>query len=100
MRGNHILGRQDYIEPPPMTVCERSEVDAVEVVQKQGTTTWWVVLRDGQEIGFVTTRMAGQAFRTPGMVEWAYVANDWNESDPKHGKAVLALLRHLITCID
>lgn len=96
MRGNHrFLGRQDYVEPPPMSAEERAEVDSVQVALKQGMTTWWSVIRDGQEIGFVTTRASGQSFRTPEMTEWVHVANDWSRSNPKHGLAVLALLRHL-----
>ena len=67
----------------------------VKVIPMEGRKTWNIVLRDGQEIGYVTTRMSGQSFRTHDMIDWLFAAGDWNRNDPPHGHAVLALLQYL-----
>jgi hypothetical protein len=43
-------------------------------------------------VGYVSTRAAGQVYRTPDMDGWAFAAADWNRSEPQQGHAILALL--------
>lgn len=94
MRGNHsFLGRQDYTEPKPLAAAELLALQAVHVMPTAGRTTWNTVLLDGSVIGYVTTRLSGQYYRTPDMREWMFAASDWNSTDPQHGQAIFALLK-------
>lgn len=99
MRGNHRLwGRDDYTEPLPMSPEDIDKVNAVNVAPKgDGYKTWFSVFKENKLIGYVTTRCGGQAFRTPNMDSWTWAASTWNNSDPKHGRAILALLREVDT---
>lgn len=93
MRGNHrVWGRQDYTEPPPISPSDRARVAECDVVRVEGMNTWHSVHRNGQLIGYVATRFAGQIFRTVEMEDWMYAIGDWNRSDPPHAHAVLAVI--------
>lgn len=94
MRGNpRFYGRNDCTEPAPMTLSEWLAVDAVSVALKPGAKTVFSVFQDDQEIGFVTTRLAGQYFKMRDTDGWLFVANEWNQNDPAHGRAILALIQ-------
>lgn len=96
MRGNHrIWGRQDYVEPDRLGDTELAAVAACTVSPHPGTKTWHAVHRDGGLIGYVSTRLGGQFYRTPHMEDWMFVVSDWNRADPKHAHAVLRLVRHV-----
>lgn len=94
MRGNHLhLGRQDYVEPPPLSALERTVVASVTISRVTGKKTWHAVHRCERLLGFVSTRMHGQYFRTPHMRSWRLAQDDWHCADPPHARAILALLR-------
>lgn len=96
MRGNHrIWGRQDYVEPAPLSAEKREVVAFCAVTLVAGRSTWWAVHLAGLFLGFVSTRAAGQTYRTPGGDDWLFAAGDWNRSDPPHAHAILALLDHI-----
>lgn len=97
MRGNHIvLGRQDYIEPPPLSAEALARVTKCSVAPRRPDRTklhnWHEVRIDGVRAGFVKTGLGGQSFRTPDMDDWFPVAGDWNHDDPPHAHAILGLL--------
>jgi hypothetical protein len=93
MRGNHLYwGRQDYREPEPMTAERRDIVAECDVSLVADRKTWWSVHLAGVLVGYVSTRAAGQVYRTPNMDDWMFAASDWNRSDPQHAHAILALL--------
>jgi hypothetical protein len=96
MRGNHIcLGRQDYTEPDPISAADRAAVACCQIGCVEGKKTWYVVRRDGNLLGYVSTRMGGQVFRDPETDDWSFAANDWARTEPPHARAVLALIRHI-----
>ena len=92
-----MWGRDDYTEPIPMSPNDVNKINALRVVPTDGYKTWFSVFRESKLIGYVTTRHGGQAFRTQHMDSWDWVASAWNSSDPKHGHAILALLRDIDT---
>lgn len=95
MRGNHrVWGRQDYTEPAPLTPPARQLVGRVQLRIREGFKTWYEVVLDGEVIGYVTTRMCGQLWRTHDMDDWQFAASDWNRADPPHSLAIIALLQH------
>lgn len=94
MRGNHrVWGRQDYTEPAPLTPPARQLVGRVQLRIREGFKTWREVVLDGEVIGYVTTRLCGQLWRTCDMANWQFAASDWNRADPPHSLAILALLQ-------
>lgn len=100
MRGNpRFWGRQDYVEPAPLSSHAVARIHACAVrprwPDRPQMHRWHEVLDQGQLLGYVTTRLGGQYYRTPKMDEWFWVADDWNRGDPVHGKAILQLLDHL-----
>jgi len=96
MRGNHVhLGRQDYVEPEAMSDVDRRAVAAIEVLPVAGKKTWFAAHRDGELLGFVTTRIGGQYMRQPSDADWCLAAIDWNRSDPRHGHALMALIARI-----
>jgi hypothetical protein len=96
VRGNHrFWGRQDYTEPAPLPNEQHQQVASVTVVPVDGKKTWRAVIRGECLVGYVTTRIAGQYYRTPTMTDWLFVVGDWNRADPPHGHAIAALLRHV-----
>lgn len=100
MRGNHrIWGRQDYVEPAPLPPEALERVASCVITPRypdRVTPNAWHEVRVGGElIGFVTTRLAGQSFRTPVMEDWFLVSWDWNRADPLHAHAILRLLDHV-----
>jgi hypothetical protein len=97
MRGNHrIWGRQDYVEPQPISIDDRDKIASCVVTPRFSDRTnpnnWHEVRVNGVLIGFVKTSIDGQCFRTPGMEFWLTAAMDWNRSDPHHSYAILRLL--------
>ncbi len=99
MRGNFLfLGRNDYEEPAPLDGPDLTRVQAVEIQPIEGNKTWRSAVLNGQHIGFVTSRMHGQYFRTKDMDSWMPVPSDCNRKDPEHAQAVLGLLNHIANC--
>lgn len=97
MRGNHRLwGRQDYCEPPALNPAALAGVRLCTVrprwADRAQRHNWHEVRLDGQLLGYVTTRMAGQFWRTEDMDGWIPAASDWNRTDPDHAHAILRLL--------
>lgn len=93
MRGNHVIwGRQDYVEPPPLPSESLRRISDCHVRLKEGTKTWHEVWIGGKLIGYVTSRLAGQSFRTLEMDSWMPVVSTSNRQDPKHAQAILGLL--------
>lgn len=93
MRGNHrLIGRNDYTPPPALTEAQCQWIASVEVEPTFGRKTWFTVTRGGELLGYVTTRIYGQEFRTPDLEGWLFACSDWNQSDPPHGRAIIRLL--------
>lgn len=94
MRGNHrIWGRQDYTPPPALTPLELERISTVTIRPREGTTTWfegWSA--EGLLLGYVSSRMSGQAFRRPWHDLWIPANVDSRPEDPRHARAILALL--------
>ena len=93
MRGNHrIWGRDDYTSPPAMTPEEVAIVRQCAVAPIEGLRLYRQVSIDGQLVGQVKSYAFGQFYRHHNDSEWRFVCGDWNSADPKHGRAILALL--------
>ncbi len=97
MRGNHrVWGRQDYVEPSALSPGSFSRVRTCLVKPRDpNRANPWnshEVYSDGILIGYVTTRLSGQQYRTKNMDYWLFAANDWNQDDPPHAHAILKLL--------
>jgi hypothetical protein len=78
-----------------MLPADRQAVESTQVRLRDGFKTWFEVIRNGEVIGYVTTRHGGQLWRSSPMADWQFAASDWNRGDPAHGHAVLALLKHV-----
>lgn len=97
MRGNHrLLGPQDYTEPPPLATAALARIATCSITPRtpgrEKPHNWHEVRIGGALVGFVTTRLVGQCYRTPEMSDWFLAAGDWNRADPPHGHAVSQLL--------
>lgn len=97
MRGNHRLwGRQDYVEPLPLPPELAARVAACAVTPRSPDRAerwnWHEVRLDGKLLGYVTTRLEGQQFRTADMEFWCPVQEESNLADLPHARAILHLL--------
>lgn len=96
MRGNHrIIGRDDYVRPPALTLDQLQRVLTITVVPKDGLKTWHEARSGGAIVGYVTTRLGGQSYRLPNQENWCFAANDWCDGEPPHARAILALLTEI-----
>jgi hypothetical protein len=96
-RGDHrIWGRQDYDEPPPLPPELATRVASCAVTPRRADRTecwnWHEVRLDGKLIGYVTTRLEGQQFRTADMEFWCPVQDKSSPADLPHARAILHLL--------
>jgi len=93
MRGNHrLIGREDFPHIDALGEASLAKIRDLTISLAPGKKTWYEVKRDGVFIGYVTTRMDGQSFRTADMDFWCPATNFFHEADPKHGRALLALV--------
>ncbi len=97
MRGNHQqLGRRDYAEPARLSDSDLSLIAQCRIspIAANSRALWRTheVIRGGQVIGYVTTRLEGQLYKAAKNKKWRFAASDWSRVDPMHGKAILALL--------
>lgn len=91
-----MLGRQDYDEPEALRPDQLVKLEGLGVrprnADKVALNNWHEVHRDGQLLGYVTTRISGQMFRTPELEFWVPAVDDWCRADPPHAHAILQLI--------
>lgn len=90
-----IIFRQDYTEPPMQPAPALARLATVAVTPTPGTSTWNTVCRSGVVIGYVTSRMHGQYWRTPTHEDWIPAFGTSNRADPPHAHALLELLDYM-----
>jgi len=86
--------RNDFPEIEPIKESDLYKINSVDVFPSAGFKTWFDVVKDGELIGFVTTRASGQLFRKHKTGDWFFAAGKWNDREPPHGRAILALLNY------
>lgn len=87
------IGRNDYVEPNPISEPDRKVIANLTVVLAQGMKTIFDVFDNGSFVGQVRTTFGGQFYRIRPKDEFVFVAFTWNSTDPHHGVALLELLR-------
>lgn len=94
MRGNHrLFGRNDLVLPAALTPEELRQIAMVSVRLREGTKTWFEAWCDGVLLGHVSTRLHGQVYRRPSDQGWVDASSYWHDGEPRHARAVLALLQ-------
>lgn len=93
-------GRNDYVDPDPMSLGDVERVQCCcvrprrpeEHVPKAKPFLHHIVSVGGRDIGFVTDRIGGQFWKIHIDDEWTPVFDDKASGDPPFGRAILCLL--------
>lgn len=98
MRGSHVVwGR---VQPPiPMATNteQRELISRCRLTRTEGRKTWWDVALDGRHLGMVRTRYGGMEYWPADRDELLLAPGQWNEEDPPHCLAILALIDYATT---